>query len=229
MKENVSPHTNKGVLVGIDEAGRGCLFGPLVICGIKIKRNNLRKLSSLGVKDSKLLQPDRRKEIYKNLLPFLEEYYVKFITPQEIDTQSLTELCILKISEILQEATTSSSNCEKIYIDKVGGLKYENFIYKLKEYLNVGLPKEKIIYCEKADRKYLPVAAASIVAKVIRDEQMSQLEKEINEKIGSGYVNEKTQQFVLSWIEKHNSLPPGIRRKWKTIDKILQPELFPQG
>jgi ribonuclease HII len=214
---------NNGLFLGIDEAGRGCLFGPLVICGVKIKRNKLKKLSSLGVKDSKLLKPEKRKEIYKNLLHLVEEYYVKFIPPQEIDLQSLTELCILKILEILRE----SSNCDRIYIDKIGGLKYENFIHKIKKYTNVELPVEKIVYCKKADCKYLSVAAASIIAKVIRDEQILQLEKEINAKIGSGYVNEKTQQFVLSWIEKYNSLPPGIRRKWKTVDKILQLELFP--
>jgi ribonuclease HII len=47
-------------ICGIDEAGRGSMLGPLVIAGISLDKKNLRKLSSLGVKDSKKLSPKLR-------------------------------------------------------------------------------------------------------------------------------------------------------------------------
>ena len=55
-------------ICGIDDAGRGSMLGPLVIAGILIDKKNLRKLSSLGVKDSKKLSPKLREFFIKKLL-----------------------------------------------------------------------------------------------------------------------------------------------------------------
>jgi RNase HII (EC 3.1.26.4) len=55
-------------ICGIDEAGRGSMLGPLVIAGISLEKKNLRKLTSLGVKDSK-----------KTLLQNLVKFFIKKI------------------------------------------------------------------------------------------------------------------------------------------------------
>ena len=72
-------------IVGIDEAGRGPVIGPLVIAGVKIKDSNEKKISALGVKDSKLLSPKQREKLYYGIIKLVEEYKVYIITPEEID------------------------------------------------------------------------------------------------------------------------------------------------
>jgi len=68
-------------ICGIDDAGRGSMLGPLVIAGISLDKKKLRKLSALGVKDSKQLTPIKRKELYKKIIALVDDYYVAKIPP----------------------------------------------------------------------------------------------------------------------------------------------------
>ncbi|MHA1515816.1 MAG: hypothetical protein ACTSPF_09800, partial [Candidatus Heimdallarchaeaceae archaeon] len=73
--KNITDHEN--IIVGIDEAGRGPVIGPLVICAYAISRKDLDKLTKLKVKDSKLLSKKRRDELYSQLIPIAADYKVK--------------------------------------------------------------------------------------------------------------------------------------------------------
>jgi ribonuclease HII len=55
-------------ICGVDDAGRGSMLGPLVIAGISLNKNNIHKLSLLGVKDSKQLTPKSREDLYKKII-----------------------------------------------------------------------------------------------------------------------------------------------------------------
>ncbi|MEW6222970.1 MAG: ribonuclease HII, partial [Candidatus Hadarchaeota archaeon] len=55
----------KTVIAGVDEAGRGPVLGPLVLCGVKVEESVLESLKAAGVKDSKLLSPRRREVLAK--------------------------------------------------------------------------------------------------------------------------------------------------------------------
>ena len=68
---------------GIDEAGRGPVIGPLVMCGLSIKESDIQKLIDLDVKDSKLLTPNRRVFLFSKLQEFKHKVIV--VSPQEID------------------------------------------------------------------------------------------------------------------------------------------------
>jgi len=57
-----------GLSAGIDESGRGCLLGPLVVAGVSASPDGVRSLRELGVKDSKLLSPKRRESLYSEIL-----------------------------------------------------------------------------------------------------------------------------------------------------------------
>jgi len=70
---------------GIDDAGRGSMLGPLVIAGISLEKKNLRKLTSLGVKDSKKLSPSSREILYKKIIEIVDDYYIVKIPPRSID------------------------------------------------------------------------------------------------------------------------------------------------
>ena len=72
-------------ICGVDDAGRGSMLGPLVIAGISLDKTKIRKLSALGVKDSKKLTAKKREELYKKIISLVDGYYVAKISPKSID------------------------------------------------------------------------------------------------------------------------------------------------
>jgi len=64
------------LICGVDDAGRGSLLGPLVIAGVTLKRSKIRKLSSMGIRDSKKLTPSARERLYKKIIEYADDYYV---------------------------------------------------------------------------------------------------------------------------------------------------------
>ena len=63
-------------IIGIDEAGRGPVIGPLVVCGVAIEDDRLEKLERLELKDSKRLTPGRRKVLARRINKIAESYTV---------------------------------------------------------------------------------------------------------------------------------------------------------
>ena len=79
----------------------------------------------------------------------------------------------------------------------------------------------KIVAEHRADEKYIPVAAASILAKVLRDEHIELLKKVYGD-LGSGYPSDpRTRNWLKRYYEEHGELPPIVRRSWSTIKKVL--------
>src|SRR5208283_1162885 len=73
------------LVAGVDEAGRGCVIGPLVVAGVMVKAENLPFLSELGVKDSKLLTAKKREDFYPEIIRLAENYQIIKVLPLEID------------------------------------------------------------------------------------------------------------------------------------------------
>src|SRR5437879_13821696 len=73
------------LVCGVDDAGRGSVMGPLVIAGISIKRQKIRLLSDIGVKDSKQLTPRARQNLYKKIIDIADGHDVAKISPRTID------------------------------------------------------------------------------------------------------------------------------------------------
>ncbi|NVM18188.1 MAG: hypothetical protein HWN80_10765, partial [Candidatus Lokiarchaeota archaeon] len=75
------------LICGIDEAGRGPVLGPMVICGVCFNKSKLIILSEIGVKDSKKLSAKRRSELVKIIKKNCESYKTIIIDAQEIDAR----------------------------------------------------------------------------------------------------------------------------------------------
>lgn len=73
------------ILAGVDEAGRGSVLGPLVVAGVAIEESKIPELIDLGVKDSKLLPPQKRRFLYKKIKKLATEVTYQKIPPKEID------------------------------------------------------------------------------------------------------------------------------------------------
>jgi len=207
-------------VVGIDEAGRGPLIGDMFIAGIVLSKNTLKKLSVMGVKDSKKLSPSRRKELFPKIISVAKAIMVLRYGPQLIDKINLTSLTLKGVINILANVKKLGLCVESVYIDAINSRRAPNIIRK---YIPEG---SKLTYEIKADEKYVAVSAASIIAKYLRDTHI-ELMKNYYGDFGSGYPSDpKTIDWLKDLLLNNgiNELPPIVRRSWKTLRKFLNEE-----
>lgn len=198
-------------IVGIDEAGRGPVIGPLVVCGVAIEEDRLEKLEKLQLKDSKRLTPGRRKVMSRRINKIAECYTVQ-IQARDIDNLRAKDINLNEIEKIAIKKVIGMSNPDIAYIDCLD-VKPQRFCDEMENFRD-GL---KVIAEHKADDKYPIVAAASIVAKVERDMEIEKLKKEYKD-IGSGYPSDpKTIAFLKRF--SYENLPEFVRRSWATVKK----------
>lgn len=140
-------------MIGIDEVGRGCWAGPLLVVAAR-----LRGILPEGLKDSKKLTAKKRKLLHEQLLPVCD-FGEGWVTAQEIDEYGLTHAMRIGVQRALE--ALDAQHGEEIIMD---GL------------INYCPDAFTRVVCEaKADNSYPIVSAASIYAKVTRDRYMSDL------------------------------------------------------
>ena len=205
------------LICGIDEARRGPVLGPMVMCGAMIEEKDLPKLIKLKPKDSKLLAKEEREELYPKLLSALKYYKVIIMQPKEIDKAvhghdglNLNKLEAHKQAEILNEF-----NPDKAIIDCPS-----NNIASYRLYLKKLVKNKKIeLILEHNAERYPLVAAASIIAKVTGDNEIEHIKKEICIDFGSGYMSDpKTVEFLKINFEKFDYL---FRKSWFPYQELL--------
>lgn len=199
-------------IAGIDEAGKGPVIGPLVVCGVLCEEKEVEALKKLGVKDSKKLSPERRREIAEKLKR-LVKYEVIVISPQELNSKMER----MTLNEILKDVCAkiiSKLNPDVVFVDSFD-VKPERLENELKQ-----LTGKEVIAMHEGEREVI-VAAASIIAKCLRDEMIEELKRKYGD-FGSGYASdEKTRRWLEDQIKK-GEIPEIVRKKWKTVEKIRQ-------
>ncbi|MDH3313133.1 MAG: ribonuclease HII [Nitrosopumilus sp.] len=200
-------------ICGIDDAGRGSMLGPLVIAGISLDKKNLRKLSSLGVKDSKKLSPKLREQFYKKIIEIADDYYITKISPRLIDA-SVKKHCLNGLEAKYMAKVVSKLNADTSYVDScdVNPNRFGKEISRQSD-------NHKIKSYHHADSRFIIVSAASILAKVTRDKAIAKLRQ--NHDLGSGYPSDSvTVKFVTKYYEINHVLPKFVRKSWKPVQKI---------
>lgn len=202
------------LICGVDDAGRGSLLGPLVIAGISIKKNQIRKLSNLGVKDSKKLTPVSREKLYPKILEITENHCVIRIYPNTIDRSVRKhKLNLLEAKTMAKVVSTLRSDVSYVDSCDVNPKRFGNLISSLSS-------NRVIKSYHHADSRFVVVSAASIIAKVNRDKAISRLRKKHN--LGSGYPSDsKTINFVSDCIKHKKILPSFVRKSWKPVQIML--------
>jgi len=199
--------------LGIDEAGRGPVIGPLVIAGVMTDSNPdfLKE-----VKDSKLLTHGKRLQLDKEIRAN-SDFKVIEVLPQEIDdalnsdTLNLNWLEAHKTAEIINELQP-----DRAIIDCPHPIpeKFKAYIRELLTNKDVELIVE-----HKADLNHKICAAGSILAKVRREEEMEKIREKYGD-TGPGYpANPKTKQYVKENWNKH---PEIFRKTWSTYKKYSE-------
>jgi ribonuclease HII len=211
---------NAATLVGgVDEAGRGCVVGPLVVAGVSATRSGVRELKKLGVKDSKKLSPKRRVALYPKILEVADSVRWVSIPPEEIDAVVLRGKKLRKLNyleAVYFARVIDLLGAERVTVDASDVIprRFGSDIAKNME------GKCAVRSFHKADRDFPVVSAASIIAKVERDRQVEAL-REANGDFGSGYPSDPaTRSFLSELLRKGDPLPPYVRKSWKTWESI---------
>ena len=211
------------LVAGVDDAGRGCAIGPLVIAGVLMNENDLSKLADLGVKDSKLLSPHRREVLAPEIKRVAKDYNIVKLSPRQIDDVVLNGRKLRRLNWL--EAQTMAKVIEalkpdKAYVDASDVLE-ERFGRDILDFLSFRIP---IVSEHKADRTYPIVSAASIIAKVERDREVAELAKAHGD-FGSGYPSDpRTMDFLRRCLKKMEEYPDFVRRSWKPVKKVKSDE-----
>ncbi len=207
------------LISGVDDAGRGSVIGPLAIAGISLEEKDLPKLVDLGVKDSKLLSPQKREELSYQIRELAIQYHTVLLSPAEIDRVVETGKRLHKLNRLEAHAMARVIAVLKpdiVYVDASDVLP-DRFKNHIAENLSFSL---EIISEHKADLKYPIVSAASILAKVERDRMLSQLQKKYGN-LGCGYPSDSnTIKFLECWIRKFGSYPDFVRKSWKPAKRV---------
>ena len=205
------------MLCGIDEAGRGAIIGPLVVAGVVFKKEAVEGLSELGVKDSKALKPEIRSQLAAEIKRRAVRVTTLELSPGDIDLVVTNGKRNRKLN--YAEAGVMARVIDHLvpdtaYVDAcdVNEDRYSSMIFGfMKRHANV-------ISFHHADKTNVLVSAASIIAKVSRDQRISRLQ-DIHGEFGSGYPSDrKTVKFLNSWVKKKKSIPDFARHSWSSWD-----------
>ena len=184
------------IIAGIDEAGRGPLAGPVVVAAVILDHKNPIK----GLNDSKKLSEKKRKILFEQIMENTSLVSIQIISPSEIDKRNILQATLYGMEEAIFALKQKPDLC---IID--GNI----------------IPKRIADFSRsfvKGDGRFASIAAASIVAKVTRDEIMKEYHKEFPEynfKQNKGYPTKEH----LNALRKHG-ITPIHRRSYKPVSEL---------
>ncbi|MBI5223822.1 ribonuclease HII [Candidatus Micrarchaeota archaeon] len=206
------------IIGGIDEAGRGPVIGPLIIAIATCKRSNEKKLKELASKDSKQLSPKQREETLIELRKICEFREIEVSATQinkMMKEMSLNDIEAKFMAQLVQRAGDAD-----IMIDMP-----DRYSWTFKERM-AKFGAHKFEAQHKADANYPIVAAASIFAKVTRDQRTAQIREITGVDFGSGYPSDPKTKKAIENKEERTRISEYLRWEWKTLENIKQTKLF---
>ena len=198
--------------LGIDEAGRGCVLGPMVFGACVIEEQDVDLLRSMGTKDSKRLSAKRRRSLRVELEATVIAWRTVAITAEVIDQRSLNDIGKDTIIDLVCELRP-----DVVVVDAPvpprGIPAYQGELERrLRER---GMHSVQVI-------AYPCCAAASIFAKTTRDERLVELAEQIGIDLGSGYPGDpRTIAFLKDSWQRDQNFPAWVRTKWETVQRIM--------
>lgn len=207
-------------VLGIDEAGRGCVLGDLVIAAFAVDGCDDDALRTAGAADSKAIAAAKRLTARENLAQ-LGIASVRRVTAREIDDQNLNQLEETAIVELITELRPA--------VVRIDALGHPNTLPALKQRLQARLPRglrPEWTIEPKADATFPVVGAASIFAKTTRDEVLDGWRDAFGD-FGSGYPSDpKTKAWLAAWSQTGKPWPAFVRTRWSTIACLAQASLL---
>ncbi|MGF1566816.1 MAG: ribonuclease HII [Nodosilinea sp.] len=145
-------------IAGVDEVGRGALFGPVVAAAVVLSGPAGDQLRALGVTDSKRLTSGQRQRLVEPIQTLASDYAIGLASVHEIGRINVLQATLLAMARAVRQLTPPPELC---LIDGNQAVP------------NLGLPQQTVV---QGDQKHIEIAAASILAKVWRDTLMIRLD-----------------------------------------------------
>jgi ribonuclease HII len=199
------------LVLGIDEAGRGPALGAMVMAAVALAPAASRRLSRAGVADSKSFGAGAEAHEARAALARLIEQHAAFIAIEICDVETIDAYVARGALNVLERERAelfirSAPPCKRIIADGK----------RLFSALRATFPHVEAI--DRAEEHHVAVAAASICAKVRRDELFACIAARYGHEFGpvggQGYVNAKTRAFTKAYVRKFGRLPPEARQSW---------------
>ncbi|QRV75207.1 ribonuclease H2 subunit A [Ceratobasidium sp. AG-Ba] len=217
-------------VLGVDEAGRGPVLGPLVYgiayCPLEYRDT----LDTMGFADSKTLTHATRAALLKSLTsdPDNLAWSVRVLAPQDISASmlrhpptNLNQQSQAATVSLIRDVMASGIDIAEIYVDALGpSVPYQKYLSQL-------FPTAQVTVCPKADSIYTIVGAASVAAKVTRDawieNWMFSEPGDWDKSMGSGYPSDpNTKAWLKSICEPTFGFPSIVRFSWGTSKTALE-------
>ena len=150
-------HLNYQLVAGVDEVGRGALFGDVVAAAVILPRAAIASLAQLGVRDSKKLSPKRRQQLAIEIKSSALAWQIASATVAEIDEINILQASLLAMKRAIANLAVTPEIC---------------LVDGNQQIPQLSIPQQTLV---KGDGRSIVIAAASILAKVWRDEQITNL------------------------------------------------------
>lgn len=193
----------------------------MVIAGVVVDKKDEKKLVRLGVRDSKELSPRRREELAKDIEGIARDIVIMRVQSCNIDSYRKKGINLDKIEAMKMAEIVDIVNRGRIFIDSLeqNTGKFKNLILSFLKDKTADLVVENYL-----DESIPVVSAASIIAKVNRDEAIKEIKKKEGFDFGVGYSHDPaTIEFIEKLIKERNGkLPPYVRKSWITTELLVE-------
>jgi ribonuclease HII len=197
--------------LGIDEAGRGPAIGPMVMAAVALDSKSAAALTRKGLCDSKSYGAGDDAHAIRKDLAAEVRLRATFVMHLEIEHTEIDQrVCRRELNVLERELATKliehAPPCDKIIADGK------------RMFAALGLRFAQFISVDRAEEHHASVAAASVVAKVIRDDRFNAIraryEPELGPIAGGGYANAATRKWLRAYVERYGKLPEEARLSW---------------
>jgi len=202
------------ITLGIDEAGRGPSIGPMVIAAVALDSRAAAALTRSGLRDSKAYGAGEEAHAIRCELSAAIRKRAAFVASIEVEHSEIDErVCRGELNvlerELALKLIEQAPPVDKIIAD--GKRMFQALALRFPQFESR----------DRAEDHHCSVAAASVIAKTIRDERFAAIraryEDEFGAITGNGYANAGTRKFIRAYAERYGKLPDETRRSWPHV------------
>lgn len=223
-----APLRSAAVVLGLDEAGRGPVLGPMVLAAVAVSSRNTSALRRLGVRDSKAFGGGAAAHAARAAL-----------VPRIRALAEAVALSVVDVDDIDRAVRCGGLN----HLERERALQLIRRCPDVRRVLCDGArlfgPLARVVphlrALDHGEAAHVAIAAASVIAKVRRDELFACISARYGREFGTirggGYCNAPTRAFLRAYVNRYHRLPPEARRSWPHDEAraLLGPEFDPLG
>jgi len=197
--------------LGIDEAGRGPAIGPMVMAAVALESRHAAVLTRKGLCDSKTYGAGDDAHAVRSALAAEIRKRATFVATIEVEHSTIDQRVLRGELNVLERELATGLIEQAPAVDKIIADGKRMFFALGQRFANFESH-------DRAEAVHAAVAAASVIAKVLRDERFSQIKRryegECGPITGGGYANAATRRWVRAYVERYGRLPEEARLTW---------------